>query len=70
MAVALQANAPLRKSLALIHARRADFAQAGLPPNPTVGFGIGAAVDGLAGAPAMVQGMGGAGGTLPIRPGG
>lgn len=57
VAVALQSNPSLRRTLAVIRQRRADFAQAGLPPNPTVGFGVGAAIDGMSGAPAMVQGM-------------
>ena len=57
VAVSLQSNPELRRMLALIRARRADFAQAGLPPNPTVGFGVGIAIDSMSGAPAMVEGM-------------
>jgi cobalt-zinc-cadmium efflux system outer membrane protein len=57
VAVALQSNPMLRRTLAVIRERRADYAQAPLPPNPTIGFGVGVAVDSLAGAPAMVQGM-------------
>ena len=55
--VAIQNNPPLRISLSKIVERRADYVQAGLLPNPTVGLGIGIAVDGLSGAPAMVQGL-------------
>lgn len=57
VAVALQGDPSLRSALALIVERRANYVQQGLPPNPTVAFGIGIAVDGLAGAPLMVQGL-------------
>ena len=57
VAVALQSNPLLRRTLAVIRERRADYAQAPLPPNPSVSFGVGVAVDSLSGAPAMVQGM-------------
>ncbi len=57
VAVALQGNPALRRALAVIVERRARYVQEGLPPNPTVGFGIGIAVDGLSGAPMMVQGL-------------
>jgi cobalt-zinc-cadmium efflux system outer membrane protein len=57
LAVAIQNNPHLRLELATIAQRRADFVQAGLLPNPTIGFSIGVAVDGLSGAPALVQGL-------------
>jgi outer membrane protein TolC len=57
VAVALQGDPALRRALAVIIERRAWYVQQGLPPNPTVAFGIGAAIDGLSGAPMMVQGM-------------
>jgi len=57
VAVTLQSNPVMRRTLAIIRQRRAEWVQVGLPPNPTVMFGVGAAIDGLAGAPAMVQGM-------------
>lgn len=57
VAVTLQGNPVIRRSLAVIVERRARYVQQGLPPNPTVGFGIGIAIDGLAGAPMMVQGL-------------
>ncbi len=57
VAVTLQSNPTLRRTLAVIRQRRAEWVQVGLPPNPTVMFGVGAAIDGLAGAPAVVQGM-------------
>lgn len=57
VAVTLQGDPALRGALAVIVERRAWYVQRGLPPNPTVAFGIGTAVDGLAGAPMMVQGM-------------
>ncbi len=57
LAVAIQNSPTLRIALSKIAERRADFVQAGLPPNPSIGLGIGIAVDGLAGAPALVQGL-------------
>jgi cobalt-zinc-cadmium efflux system outer membrane protein len=57
LAVAIQNNPSLRIALSRIAERRADFVQAGLLPNPTVGVGIGVAIDGLSGAPALVQGL-------------
>jgi outer membrane protein TolC len=57
VAVALQGDPELRRALAVIVERRAQYVQQGLPPNPTVAFGIGTAVDGLSGAPLFVQGM-------------
>lgn len=57
VAVALQGDPSLRRALAVIVERRAWYVQNGLPPNPTAGFGIGVAIDGLAGAPLMVQGI-------------
>ena len=55
--VALQNEPEVRESLANIAARRADLVQAELLPNPTIGFGIGIATDGLSGSPAIVQGL-------------
>jgi len=57
VAVALQGDPGIRRSLAVIVGRRAWYVQKGLPPNPTVTFDIGIAVDGLGGAPLMVQGF-------------
>ena len=48
--VALQGDPSLRSALAVIVERRAQYVQEGLPPNPTVAFGLGIAVDGMAGA--------------------
>jgi outer membrane protein TolC len=45
----------VRSALQLVAKRRAELNQASLPPNPTIGLGIGIAVDGLSGAPALVQ---------------
>ncbi len=55
--VALQNEPELRLSLAHIAERRADLVQSELLPNPTIGFGIGIATDGMSGAPAIVQGL-------------
>jgi len=57
VAVALQGDPRIRRNLAVIVERRAWYVQEGLPPNPTVAFGIGIAVDGLGGAPLMVRGL-------------
>ena len=57
VAVTLQGDPSLRSALAIIVERRANYVQQGLPPNPTVAFGIGVAIDGLGGAPLMVQGL-------------
>ena len=57
VAVSLQGDPRIRRSLAVIVERRAWYVQEGLPPNPTVAFGIGIAVDGLSGAPLMIQGL-------------
>ena len=57
VAVALQGDPELRRALAVIVERRAQYVQQGLPPKPTVAFGVGTAVDGLSGAPLFVQGI-------------
>ncbi|MCH2134463.1 MAG: TolC family protein [Phycisphaerales bacterium] len=57
VSVALQGDPTLRSALAVIVEKRAWYVQEGLPPNPTIAFGIGAAVDGLSGAPLFVQGL-------------
>ena len=57
VSVALQGDPALRVALAKIVQRRAQYVQEGLPPNPTVTFGLGVAVDGLAGAPMFLQGI-------------
>lgn len=56
-AVALQNEPELRLALARIAERRADVGQAEVLPNPSIGFGIGIATDGLSGSPALVQGL-------------
>lgn len=57
VSVALQGDPSLRLALAKIVEQRAWYVQQGLPPNPSLGFGIGAAIDGMVGAPIFVQGM-------------
>ena len=57
IAVAIANNPKLRMSLAHIAQYRAEVAQATVLPNPTVAFGIGMAIDGMTGAPAMAQGI-------------
>ena len=55
LATAFDRNTQVRSALQLVAKRRAELNQASLPPNPTIGLGIGIAVDGLSGAPALVQ---------------
>ena len=55
--VALQNEPELRISLATVAQRRAELVQSELLPNPTIGFGIGIATDGLSGSPALIQGL-------------
>ena len=50
-------DALLQRDLAIIVQRRAEIAQAELPANPTLSGAFGIAVDGLAGAPLILQGM-------------
>ncbi|WP_299011340.1 TolC family protein [uncultured Shewanella sp.] len=57
VSVALQGDPSLRMALAKIVEQRAWYVQQGLPSNPSIGFGIGAAIDGIVGAPMFVQGM-------------
>ncbi|MBG79988.1 MAG: hypothetical protein CMJ39_04660 [Phycisphaerae bacterium] len=57
VAVAIQCDPTLRAALSMIVEKRAMFVQQGLPPNPSIAFGIGVAIDGLSGAPALVRGM-------------
>ena len=55
--VALQNDPDLRLELARVAEARADLAQSSLPPNPVLGFGIGAAIDAGGGTPAMIEVM-------------
>ena len=57
VSVALQGDPTLRAALAVIVERRAQYVQQGLPPNPTIAFGIGVAVDGLSGSPLFLKGI-------------
>jgi outer membrane protein TolC len=53
--VALSNDPELRRELSLVARKRAQLAQASLPPNPRVAFQVGTVIDGAGGAPAMVQ---------------
>ena len=53
--VALSNDPALRRQLALVARKRAELAQASLPPNPRIAFQVGSPLDGAGGAPAMVQ---------------
>jgi outer membrane protein TolC len=55
IAVALTNDPALRRQLALVARKRAQLAQASLPPNPRIAFQVGSVIDGAGGAPAMVQ---------------
>jgi cobalt-zinc-cadmium efflux system outer membrane protein len=53
--IALRNDPELRRQLALVAERQAELAQSSLPPNPAIGFGLGIPIDGMSGAPAMVE---------------
>ena len=53
--VALSNDPELRRELTLVARKRAELAQASLPPNPRIAFQVGTPIDGGGGAPAMVQ---------------
>ena len=57
IAYAVAHDALLHRDLAIIVQRRAEIAQAELPANPTITGAFGIAVDGLAGAPLILQGV-------------
>ena len=54
---AIMHDALLQHDMAIIVQRRAEIAQAELPANPTFSGAFGVAIDGLAGAPIIMQGM-------------
>jgi outer membrane protein TolC len=54
---AITHDALLQRDFSIIVQRRAEIAQAELPANPTFGGAVGIAVDGLAGAPLIFQGI-------------
>jgi outer membrane protein TolC len=54
---AIMHDALLQRDMAIIVQRRAEIAQAELPANPTFSGAFGVAIDGLAGAPIIMQGM-------------
>ena len=53
--VALSNDPELRRQLSLVARKRAELAQASLPPNPRVVFQFGAPLDAAGGSPGMVQ---------------
>lgn len=53
--VALTNDPELRRQLSLVARKRAELAQASLPPNPRVVFQFGAPLDAAGGSPGMVQ---------------
>jgi len=57
LAYAITHDALLQRDFSIIVQRRAEIAQAELPANPTINGAFGVAVDGLAGAPMILQGM-------------
>ena len=57
IAYAIAQDALLQRDLAIIVQRRAEISQAELPANPTFSGAFGIAVDGLTGAPIILQGV-------------
>lgn len=57
IAYAISHDALLQRDLAIIVQRRAEIAQAELPANPTINGAFGVAIDGLSGAPIILQGI-------------
>jgi outer membrane protein TolC len=57
LAYAITHDAILKRDLSIIVQRRAEIAQAELPANPTINGAFGIAIDGLSGAPIILQGM-------------
>ena len=57
IAYAVSHDALLQRDLAIIVQRRAEIAQAELPANPTINGAFGVAIDGLSGAPIILQGL-------------
>ncbi len=57
IAYAISHDVILQRDLAIIVQRRAEIAQAELPANPTFAGSFGIAIDGLSGAPLILQGM-------------
>ena len=53
--IAFERDTMIRRAMEEIAIRRADLVQSELAPNPVVNFGVGIAVDGMSGAPAIVQ---------------
>ena len=54
---AIMHDAKLQREFSIIVQRRAEIAQSSLPANPTFSGAFGIAIDGLAGAPIIMQGM-------------
>ena len=57
LAYAITHDALLKRDLSIIVQRRAEIAQAELPANPTINGAFGIAIDGLSGAPIILQGI-------------
>ena len=55
--VALRNDPTLRRQLTLVAEHKAALSQASMPPNPFVNFKFGIPIDGMGGAPALVQVM-------------
>ena len=54
---AIMHDAKLQQEFSIIVQRRAEIEQSSLPANPTISGAFGIAIDGLAGAPIIMQGM-------------
>lgn len=53
--VALQRDAAVRRTLALVDLARANLAQEDRAPNPTLGLNVGVPIDGISGGPALAM---------------
>lgn len=61
VATALMNDALLKRDMAIIVEHKGEYTKAGLLPNPTVSGALGIAIDGMSGAPLVMQGMQGLG---------
>lgn len=61
VATALMNDALLKRDMAVIVEHQGEYTKAGLLPNPTISGALGIALDGVSGAPLVMQGMQGLG---------
>jgi outer membrane protein TolC len=61
VATAIMNDALLKRDMAIIVEHHGEYTKAGLLPNPTISGALGIAIDGMSGAPIIMQGMQGLG---------